>query len=378
MSATPVPPDAGAIRRLFDHDRPPSIGVEEELMLLDPQSFDLSPRAAELLHRLPEDAGFKLELPAAQLELMTTPCDSVGHVVDELFELRTRLVAALGDEVIPVAAGAHAFASALGELNSGDRYARIQREYGMAIRAQLISGLHIHVALGGADRVLSVYNALRSYLPELAALGANAPLYQGADTGMASVRPLVAGLLPRQGVPPAFRDWEEFVGDLTWAARGRRIGGAREWWWELRIHPEFGTLEVRVPDAQTTVAQAGAVAAVGATLILYLAARYDAGDLPPPAPSWRIAENRWSAARHGVHGQLVDVETGEPVETRRRLRGLLDDLAPFAAPIGAEPWLEHAGRLVEHNGADSQRDSFASHGAEGVMRQLGSAFLDAP
>jgi carboxylate-amine ligase len=378
MSAAGVPPDAGAIRQLLDHERPPSIGVEEELMLLDPQSLDLSPRAAELLDRLPQDAGYKLELPAAQLEQMTTPCGSVGDVVEQLFALRKRLNAALAEEAVPVAAGAHAFASALGQLNSGDRYARIEREYGVAIRAQLICGLHIHVALAGAARVLAVYNALRSYLPELAALGANAPLYQGQDTGMASVRPLVAGLLPRQGVPPAFADWEEFAGSLAWAARGGRIGGAREWWWELRVHPEFGTLEIRVPDAQTTVAQAGALAAVGAGLILYLAARHDAGDLPAPAPSWRIAENSWSAARHGVHGQLVDLETGEAVPTRRRLRGLLDELAPFAPPFGAEPWLERAGHMVEHNGADSQRDSFASDGVEGVMRRLGSAFLDAP
>src|SRR4029079_17477795 len=150
--------------------------------------------------------GYKLELPAAQLEQMTTPCGCVGDVVEQLFALRKRLNAALAGEAVPVAAGAHAFASALGQLNSGDRYARIEREYGVAIRAQLICGLHIHVALAGAARVLAVYNALRSYLPELAALGATAPLYQGQDTGMASVRPLVAGLLPRQGVPPAFAD----------------------------------------------------------------------------------------------------------------------------------------------------------------------------
>jgi carboxylate-amine ligase len=378
VNATRIPPHGDAARRLFDHDRPPTVGVEEELMLLDPDTLDLSPRAADLLARLPEEAGFKLELPASQLELMTRPCSGVGDVVEQLFTMRKQLVAAVGNEVIPAATGAHAFASALGELNRGDRYARIQGEYGMAIRAQLICGLHIHLALGGADRILSIYNALRSYLPELAALGANAPLYQGGDSGMASVRPLVAGLLPRQGVPPSFDNWEEFAGNLAWAARGGRIGGAREWWWELRLHPEFGTLEIRVPDAQTRVAEAGALAAVGASLILYLAARHDAGDLPPPAPSWRIAENRWSAARHGLHGRLVDLETGEPVHTRERLSAMLAELAPFAAPIGAERWLERAARLVERNGADSQRDRFASQGAVGVMRELGAAFLDAP
>jgi len=130
-----------------------------------------------------------------------------------------------------------------------------------------------------------------------------------------------------------------------------------------------------VPDAQTTVADAAAVIAVAGALVLYLAARHDAGDLPPAAPSWRIAENRWSAARHGVHGRLVDLESGEPAETRSRLGSLLAELAPFAAPIGAERWLEHAARLAERGGADSQRDRFASHGARGVMQQLAAAYL---
>ena len=124
-------------------------------------------------------------------------------------------------------------------------------------------GLHVHVAIRGADRALAVYNALRSHLPELAALAANAPFYEGRDSGLASVRSRISGLLPRQGVPPALPSWDAYEEALRWCA----FDDPRQWWWELRLHPVFGTVEVRVPDTQTTVADTAAVGAVVHALV---------------------------------------------------------------------------------------------------------------
>src|SRR5213075_2861884 len=134
--------------------------------------------------------------------------------------------------------------------------------------------LQVHVAPGDAERTLAVYNALRGHLPELAALAANAPFHAGRDTGFASVRPLIGGLLPRQGVPPAIPSWEAFAETLRWGRVAGAVPEPRRWWWELRPHLAFGTLELRVPDAQTTVADAAAVAAFVHALVARLGERH--------------------------------------------------------------------------------------------------------
>ncbi|HEY0516170.1 MAG TPA: glutamate-cysteine ligase family protein, partial [Solirubrobacteraceae bacterium] len=245
-------------------------------------------------------------------------------------------------------------------------------------RRQLVCGLHLHVRISGADRALAVYNALRAHLPELAALAANAPLHEARDTGLASVRPLIAGSLPRQGVPPAYGSWDEFAGDLAWGARGGRLNRLLGWWWELRPHAELGTLEIRVPDSQTLLADSTAVAAVAAALAVLLAQRHDEGQLADPPASWRIAENRWSAARHGLHGELVDLQSGAPRPTRERLAELLEQLEPIAAAIGGAEQLRRARRLAASNGADRQRELLAREGWRGLLVELSARFAEPP
>jgi carboxylate-amine ligase len=371
MSPTP---SADRLVELFEHSREPTFGVEEEVMVLDPQTLDLLPRAPELLDALGGREGYKLELPASQLEIITRPHADLGAVLDELRRGRLRLARALEGSARLAAAGAHPFADAEGELNRGEHYERIAREYGPVARRQLVCGLHVHVGLSGAERVLAVHNALRSHLPELGALAANAPLQAGHECGLASVRPLIAGMLPRQGVPPVFESWQELAGDLEWGAAAGRLDGSRGWWWELRLHPELGTVELRVPDAQSTIADAAAVVATACALVLWLAALYDGGELPPVAPSWRIAENRWSAARHGVHGRMIDLRTGVTEPTGERLHALLERLGPIAARIGASGGLAHAHVLAEHNGADRQLEA-AKRGPRAAAELLCDAFL---
>jgi glutamate---cysteine ligase / carboxylate-amine ligase len=342
-------------------------------MVLDAETLDLSPTAAELL-AADAGAGVKLELPASQLEVASAPHASVAQLVSELYDGRARLAAAVAGAARLAAVGAHPFASAEGQLNDGPRYARLEREYGSVVRRQLICGLHVHVGIDGAERALAVYNALRGYLPEIAALAANAPLRAGRDTGMASVRPLIAGLLPRQGVPPAYANWEELAADLAWGHRAGRLMSVGEWWWELRIHAQLGTIEVRAPDAQSHAVDAAALIAFVAALVLWLGERFDADELPAAAASWRIAENRWSAARHGVHGRMVDLDTGAATYTTERLHSLLEQLLPTATRIGAGDHIGHAHALADCNGADRQRAIAAEHGVLGLMTQLSDAF----
>jgi carboxylate-amine ligase len=141
---------------------------------------------------------------------------------------------------------------------------------------------------------------------------------------------VTASGLPRQGVPPIIRSWDQYADDLEWAIRGGAVLDASEWWWELRPHPRYGTLELRVLDVQATIEHTSAlircVHAVGA----WLAERHRYGELLPPAPTWRIAENRWAALRDGVRGTLLDLRTGEARPTSRCLHALIDAAEPYA------------------------------------------------
>jgi glutamate---cysteine ligase / carboxylate-amine ligase len=356
------------LRATFEAVEPGTVGLEEELMLLDADTLDLAPRAAEVLEAVGGDARFKLEMPAAQFEIVTAPQTTLPAAARELAAARRALVAALPDGIRVAGAGAHPFASGLGPLNRAERYDAIGAEYASVANRQLVFGLHVHIAVGGADRALAVYNAFRSHLPDLAALAANAPFYEGRDSGLASVRSRISGLLPRQGVPPVLPTWDAYASALAW------FDDPRQWWWELRLHPVFGTLEVRVPDAQATVADSAAVAAVALALAARLAARHDAGEALPTAESWRIDQNRWTACRHGAGGAMADLETGERRPTRERLEALLADLAPDAARLGCAAELERARAMLDDGGAARQRAVAAERGLHGLAAWLADAF----
>lgn len=349
---TPLSPDAIAAR--FEAVAPLTVGLEEEAMLLDPRTLGLAPVAAAVLERT-ADPRVKLELPACQAEVVTAPARDVPSAIAELAAGRRALAAAAEGLARPAGAGAHPFSPPLGTLNAGERYDAILADYGDAARAQLVCSLQVHVAVGGAERTLAVYNALRGHLPEITALAANAPFYAGRDTGFATVRPLIAGLLPRQGVPPAIRSWEAMAEALRWGAASGAVPEPRRWWYELRPHLEFGTLEIRAADTPATIAEAAAVAAFAHALVAWLAERHDAGEWLGCAPGHRIEHNRFAACRHGLDAELADLESGAREPVRALLRRRLAQLAPAAERLGCAAELASAEALVERNGADRRR-----------------------
>jgi carboxylate-amine ligase len=381
VSASLNPPtelSAERLRASFDAAPAYLVGLEDEVMLLEPESLALSERAPELLERLDGDRRFKLELPASQLEILTEPVQSAAEAAEALLAGRRALSAGAGASVRFAGAGVHPFSPGAGELNSLARYRDVVSAYGPIAKRQLVCALQVHVSVAGARRALAVYNAARSYVPLLAALAANAPFYEGHDTGLASVRPKIGELLPRQGVPPAIESWEQYAQTLSWGAASGAFPRAGMWWWELRLHAGFGTLEFRVPDAQSSVADAGAIAAVIQALVAWLGARHDGGERLSVAPTWRIEENRWSACRDGVEGEMAELVSGEPRPTRDWLQELLAELEPFAARFGASAGLARAGEMVQVNGAIAQRRAASGGGGpRAVARWLAQRFLEA-
>jgi carboxylate-amine ligase len=374
------PPRAGTdredrLREVFTHARPGTVGIEEELMLLDAETLDLRPEARAVVAHAGHDERFKTELPAAQLEIVLPPATSAAEITEHLRQARHDAAAlARRSGALLAGGGVHPFAAADGRLNGGPRYTAIADEFAGVARRQLVFGLHVHVALDGPDETLAVYNAIREHLPALAALSANAPYYEGRDTGLASTRPKLNDLLPRQGIPPVLPSWGTVADMHEWGRATGAVPDTGQWWWEARLHPVHGTLEVRVCDTQATVADTVALTATIRALTALLAARHRGGDLPDPAPAWRIDENRWSACRHGVEGRWFDVRGGAVRATRDHLYELLDELAPFMVSFASEAVLADARDLVEHPRAARFRAAVREHGLPGAMARAADDF----
>jgi glutamate---cysteine ligase / carboxylate-amine ligase len=345
-------------------------------MLLAPESFELVACAPDVIGLLGGDPRFKLELPASQLEIVTPPVVNISEAAAALLEGRRVLAEAAHGLARLAAAGVHPFSSGVGELNHLPRYERTIRDYGPSARRQLVCALQVHVAVAGADRALAVYNAARAYLPLLGALAANAPFYEGKDTGLSSVRAKLGELLPRQGVPPAIESWAAYAETFRWGARSGSFPDARTWWWDLRLHPGFGTLEFRVPDAQSSVTDAAAIVAVVQALVAWLGEQHDGGEELPVHPTWRIEENRWFACRDGVDGHMADLQTGRLESTRARLEELLTELKPYGERFDSQQALARADELTQCNGAIAQRRVAKRSDTAAVALWLAERFLD--
>jgi carboxylate-amine ligase len=368
-TATP-PLTIEACTAAFEQAGAGTVGVEEELMLVSPETLDLAHANEEALALLRGAPGFQRELRASQIEIVTPVCQNADEIELALTNARRRLLRALDGRIGVIGVGAHPFARDFGSFTDNDRYRMIEDEYRWAARRSVLCGLHVHVAVGGAERTLAVYNALRSLLPEVVAVAANSPFFEGVDTELCSIRPKLLEALSRTGVPPAFASWAEFVAFIDWGRRGGLFPDSSFLWWDLRPNVDYGTLELRAADAQTRVEDAAAVTALVQTIIAWLSDSFDRGRLPPVHASHRIAENAWRAVRYGVRGELVDLETGKREPTRDRVGRLLEQLAPFGARLGNSNQLEAVGVLLAGNGADRQRYVAERDGLTGLVSWL--------
>jgi glutamate---cysteine ligase / carboxylate-amine ligase len=364
------PLDVEQLRSVFDGRSGSTIGMEEELMLLDPETLEVASSPDLVAALLEEDDRFAAELRHGQIEIRTPVCGNAVAAALCLADDLLRLTDRLGENAVVAASGTHPFSSAWGDISAGERYRELADEFPLASTRAVPSALHVHVAISGADRALAVYNAARSFLPELTALAANSPFLDGADTGLASSRGDLMLAFHRVGVPPAFSTWEGYVAFVEWGRRGGVFPDASHLWWDLRPHPRFGTIELRSPDSQTRIDDAAAIAALFQCLLLWLAGLYDEyGELAVHERS-RIAENVWRARRYGTCGRMVDLVTGEREETRSRIRRLLEALEPVSTTSGTSWALHTASTLLADNGADRQRYVAAEHGLDGLVRWL--------
>ena len=343
-----------------------TVGIEEEYQLVDPLSFALTPKIEEVLDAR-ADAGLRedsvtSELSASCLETRSQPSATVAELAGELAGLRREvrdLVEGCGARLL--AAGAHPFSEATAQrITPGERYRRMEEKVGWPARMQAIYGLHVHVAVPDEEMAVRATSALASHVPLFIALSANSPFWTGEDTRLASVRTKVFGLVPRSGLPPAFRIWEDFEDYTDALVAAGSIPDYSWFWWDARPHPKLGTVELRAPDAQTEVSRVLSLAALAQGLV----ARASAGAGDTGYEPLFTEENKWRAARHGLDATFHDFTTGRNVSAREAARELVQDLTPISQDLGCEEELRGILEIADgETGAEKQRAALRESGS---------------
>jgi carboxylate-amine ligase len=336
----------------FGRSEPFSLGIEEEFQLLSAESYELVPRFDEIAEAS-SDERVRRELMTSVLEAATGVHEHVGAALEEVREIRAHLRDAAAQRGALIAsAGTHPFSRwEHQEITDTPRYQGVVEKLRWVAERVAIFGLHVHVGMESPDSAAAVATGLRNYVPELLALSANSPYWQGRESGLASTRSQVFDTMPRSGLPPRLESFADFEGLVR---RGVAAGFFPDYtylWWDIRPHPKLGTIELRACDAQTRIASVAGLAALTQCLVAALAER------PVQAqPRTLIAENKWRAARYGLDAELVDLAHDRARPAREAVQELLDLATPLARGLGCVEELVEVEVLLERgNGADEQR-----------------------
>ena len=347
----------------FGAGDPYTLGVEEEYMLLDGKTLDLVQHIEAVLaaaegHELGEQIN--AELMQSVLEIATPVCRTPAEVEGELRTLRTYVTGIAAERGMRVgSAGTHPFSLFERQrITARDRYRHLVDQLQYVARRELIFGLHIHVAVDDPERAVQVVNGLLAHLAQFLALSASSPFWRGEPTGLASSRQMVFAAFPRSGPPPRFRDYADYAEVVGQLEKTGCIADYTHIWWDIRLHPRFGTVEIRVCDAVTRVEDAVALAAYCQCLVKLYSERHAVGAEIPSYHRILTTENKWLAARYGLQAPVMDLATGRRnrVPVAQLVRRTLKELESHARELGFERELEGIAEIVRGgNGADRQR-----------------------
>ena len=380
-------PAASVLDHQFGAGDPYTLGVEEEYMLLDPVSFDLVQHIETVLDAVQGDEladRLNPELMQSVLEIATPVCRTAGDVQRELTTLRgyVRDVAA-AHRLRVGSAGTHPFSLFERQrITAKDRYRVLIDQLQYVARRELIFGMHVHVAVDDPDKAIQVVNGLLPHLAPLLALSASSPFWRGEPTGLASSRQIVFSAFPRSGPPPRFRDYEDYASVVGQLERTGCIADYTHIWWDIRPHPKWGTIEVRICDAVTRLEDAVAIAAYCQSVVKLLCERFEAGQEIPTFHRILTSENKWLAARYGLDAPIMDLPSGRRnrVPISKLVRRTLRDLAPHARELGCDDELDGIRALLDRgNSAEQQLRVFnANRDITEVVRGIADATEELP
>jgi carboxylate-amine ligase len=339
-----------------------TLGVEEEYMLLDGETFDLVQHVDTVLaatsgHEL--ESRINPELMQSVLEIATPVCHTAADVESELRKLRGFVCDLARERGMRVgSAGTHPFSLFERQrITARDRYRNLVDQMQYVARRELIFGMHVHVAVDDPEKAIQVVNGLLVHVPMLLALSANSPFWRGEPTGLSSSRQMVFAAFPRSGPPPRFASYAEYAEVVGQLEKTGCIADYTHIWWDIRLHPRLGTIEIRICDAVTRVEEAVALTAYCQALVKHFCERFERGEEIPSYHRILTTENKWLAARYGLEAPVMDLATGRRnrVSVAQLVRRTLKELEPHARELGSEPELEGVREILSRgNGSDRQ------------------------
>ena len=332
-----------------------SLGVEMELELVDAGSRELRSGATEILAVLGEGHPGG-EHPKAKHELLESTVEVITGVCTSVAEARADLEATIAEVAEQAEArgmrlmcsGTHPFTDwSTQEVSPDLRYAKLIEEMQWLARRLQIFGIHVHVGVRSGEKAIAITNALSAYIPHFLALSASSPYWVGQDTGLASARSKVFEALPTAGLPYQLSGWEEFERYMTTLVSAKAISSIREVWWDVRPHPDFGTVEFRICDGLPRLSEVATVAAMSQCLVEWMDGLIDRGFTLPVPKNWIVRENKWKAARYGMEADVIVDEDGGLRPLRAVIADLVEELTPVAARLGCEAELHHASAMAD-------------------------------
>ncbi|KJE24180.1 carboxylate-amine ligase, YbdK family [Frankia torreyi] len=367
----------------FSSSTSSSLGIEWELQLVDQQSRELRGEATVILDELRAKAGereaakAKHELFESTVEVITGVCGSVGEATADLagtVSLLRDLAERRG--VGLMCSGTHPISDYAGQrITDDNRYSRLVSQMQWLARRLLIFGVHVHVGVRSPDKAMPIMNALMVYIPHFLALSASSPFWLGGDTGLASSRSQVFASLPTAGLPYPLEDWPRFESFMETLIAAGTIETIREVWWDIRPHPNFGTVELRICDGLPTLLEVGAVAALAQCLVDRMNTQIDRGYRLPTPQRWLVQENKWRAARYGLDAQILIDGRGGVRSVRDDLVDLVEDLLPVAHRLGCAQQLADVLVILE-TGASYTRQRAVARRADGDLTRVVDTLLE--
>lgn len=354
----------------FNPSAGPTLGVEWELELVDRDSRELSPRAIEILEAITPDGldehpRAKHELLQSCIEVVTGVCETVGEATGQLAETVAEVQAEADRYGVGLmCSGTHPMSDFRNEkISPKERYTELVENMQHLARQMAIFGVHVHVGVTAKEKVVPIVNALTQYIPHFLAFSASSPFWISEDTGLASYRSKVFEALPTAGLPFQLDSWDEFEMYMEALIETKTIDTIREVWWDIRPHPNFGTIEMRICDGLPSLEEVGAVTALSQCLVVMLDREIDRGYRLPKPKQWLVRENKWRAARYGLDAKIVvdNIRTLRPV--RDALLGLVEELMPTAKRLGCLDELGAIETILDRGASyQRQRERFAQTG----------------
>ncbi|WP_298325699.1 glutamate--cysteine ligase [Haloactinopolyspora sp.] len=359
-----------------------SIGVEWELQLVDPVNRELTSGAVEILEDIRPDGAdehpkAKHELLQSTIEVITGVCSTVGEARADLAETIQTVSAAAGRRGLGLmCAGTHPISNwASQDISPKPRYEQLVAHLQWLARRLQIFGVHVHVGVRSPDKAIPIVNALTSYVPHLLALSASSPFWVGHDTGLASARSKVFETLPTAGLPYQLSGWDQFETYMDTLISTQTIESVREVWWDIRPHPDFGTVELRICDGLPTLDEVAVIAALSQCLVERLDRELDRGYTLPSPKNWVVRENKWRAARYGLEAEIIVDERGTVVPVRQALLDLADELMPIARRLSCADDLAGIDRVLAI-GASYQRQRAIAEASGGDLTKVVDSLLE--